>query len=91
MQFIAFDIETTGFLPRMDQIVEIAGVKFVDGLPVESFTTLVNPKMVIPPGAIQVHGITNEMVQDQPVIDDVLHPFRRILRRPPSRGPQRSF
>ncbi|CAM5999568.1 unnamed protein product [Sphagnum balticum] len=75
MHFIAFDIETTGFLPRVDQIVEIAGVRFENGIPVKTFSQLVNPKMLIPAGAMQVHGITDDMVKDMPSIDEVLERF----------------
>ncbi len=75
MQFTAFDVETTGFLPRVDQIVEIAAVRFVKGVPSESFCTLVNPKIVIPPGAMRIHGITDEMVKDSPLIDEALENF----------------
>ncbi len=75
MHFIAFDIETTGFLPRVDQIVEIAGVRFENGIPVKTFSQLVNPKMLIPAGAMQVHGITDDMVKDMPAIDEVLERF----------------
>ncbi len=75
MQYIAFDIETTGFLPRVDQIVEIAAVKFAGGKPIESFSSLVNPKIAIPPGAGRIHGITDEMVKDSPLIDEILAKF----------------
>jgi DNA polymerase III subunit epsilon len=75
MQYIAFDIETTGFLPRVDQIVEIAAVKFIDFKAVEAFSSLVNPKIPIPLGAGRVHGITDEMVKDAPMIDSVLANF----------------
>jgi DNA polymerase III subunit epsilon len=75
MQFIAFDIETTGFLPRADQIVEIAAVRFADGKPAGSFCTLVNPKVLIPPGAMKVHGITDEMVKNSPLVEEALEGF----------------
>jgi DNA polymerase-3 subunit epsilon len=83
MQYIAFDIETTGFLPRVDQIVEIAGVRFVDGKPVEAFSSLVNPQIFIPPGAMRVHGITDEMVKDQPLIEEVLAKFAEFCGSTP--------
>jgi DNA polymerase-3 subunit epsilon len=83
MRFVAFDIETTGFLPRVDQIVELAGVRFVDGKPVESFAQLVNPKIMIPAGAAQVHGITDEMVKEMPTIAGVLERFTEFCAGDP--------
>ncbi|MCB0393864.1 MAG: 3'-5' exonuclease [Bdellovibrionales bacterium] len=75
MRYVAFDLETTGFLPGMDQITEIGAVRFVDGEPTEAFATLVNPGRDIPRGAQDVTGITNEMVQDKPKIDTLLESF----------------
>ena len=72
MNFVAFDLETTGITPETDAIVEIGAVKFTNGIPGDPFSTLVNPRVEIPADAIAVHGISNEEVRDQPVIRDVL-------------------
>ena len=73
--FVAFDIETTGFLAGMDQITEIAAVKFEKGHPTSTYTTLINPKREIPIKVEQITGITDEMVKDKPTIDEVLDDF----------------
>ena len=73
--FVAFDIETTGFLVGMDQITEIAAVRFEQGQPVSNYTTLINPKRDIPIKVQQITGITHEMVKDQPTIDQILDDF----------------
>ncbi|HPI41168.1 MAG TPA: 3'-5' exonuclease [Pseudobdellovibrionaceae bacterium] len=73
--FIAFDVETTGTVPGVDQIVEIGAVKFVNGEPDALFTTLVNPQRTIPPGASAVNGITNDMVANKPLIESLLPAF----------------
>lgn len=75
MNFVAFDLETTGIQPEEDSIVEVGAVKFVDGLPQAPFSQLVDPLRPIPPDAIAVHGISNEEVRGQPVIRDVLGPL----------------
>ena len=75
MEFIAFDLETTGFMPRMSQIVEIAAVKFNNEKVVDQFSTLINPGQPIPPEATRVHGITDEMVARSPKIEEVLEGF----------------
>ena len=73
--FVAFDLETTGFMPGVDQIIEIGAVKF-DGInPVDSFCTLINPRIPIPKSSSELTGITDEMVVDKPVIEDVLETF----------------
>lgn len=72
MEFIAFDLETTGIQPKTDAIVEIGAVRFDGAEPVETFSTLVNPGRPIPPEASAVNGITDEMVSGSPGIDKVL-------------------
>jgi DNA polymerase III subunit epsilon len=75
MKFIAFDLETTGTVPGVDQIVEIGAVRFVNGHADATFSTLVNPRQSIPPGASAVNGITDDMVAGQPFIETLLDPF----------------
>lgn len=75
MNFISFDLETTGFIAGVDQITEIAAVKFVDGEPLGIFSTLVNPQRSIPEEVQRVTGITPEMVVGKPTIDSLLDSF----------------
>ena len=76
--FVAFDLETTGFMPGVDRIIEIGAVKF-DGLkPVDAFVSLVNPRMEIPQSSTDITGITNEMVKDNPPIENLLDGFAKF-------------
>ncbi len=72
MNFIAFDLETTGIQPKTDAIIEIGAVRFTKGEPGEAFSTLINPGRSIPPGASTVNGITDDMVADSPDVQTVL-------------------
>lgn len=72
MDFIAFDLETTGIQPKTDAVVEIGAVRFSGGRPAGTFCTLINPGRPIPPEASAVNGITDEMVADKPGIETVL-------------------
>jgi DNA polymerase III epsilon subunit family exonuclease len=65
-EFYALDVETTGFNPISDRIVEVAAVHFVDGKKADSFASLVNPKVKIPPAASAVNNITNAMIAASP-------------------------
>lgn len=47
--FIAFDVETTGLNSSSDRIVEIGAVLFKEGVPIQSFGTLVNQKLELQP------------------------------------------
>lgn len=75
MRFIAFDLETTGTVPGVDQIVEIGAVRFVDDQPEAIFATLIDPQRPIPPGASAVNGIFDDMVKGKPLIEAVLSSF----------------
>ena len=75
MEFIAFDLETTGIQPKTDAIVEIGAVRFDGAEPGESFCTLINPGRPIPPEASAVNGITDEMVAGSPAVETVLADF----------------
>src|SRR5690606_32807161 len=72
MRFIAFDLETTGTLPGVDRIVEIGAVRFVNGEIDGVYSTLVDPQMPMPAGASAVNGITDEMLQGKPKIEELL-------------------
>lgn len=71
-QFVVFDTETTGVNQISDRIVEIACVKMIDGKIVSCMHTMVNPGMPIPESASRVNHITDDMVADAPVWDDVV-------------------
>lgn len=75
MRFIAFDLETTGTVPGVDQIVEIGAVLFVNGQIESVFSTLVDPQRSMPAGASAVNGITDDMLIGKPKIDSLLPSF----------------
>lgn len=63
---VFFDLETTGVDITHDRIVEISIIKVMpDGQEIER-TRRVNPGIPIPAEATAVHGITNEMVANEP-------------------------
>ena len=71
LEIAVVDVETTGF-GRQDRIVEIAIVCLdSNGLVVDEFSTLVDPQRDV--GAIDVHGITPEMVSDAPTFREIAH------------------
>ncbi len=75
MNFIAFDLETTGRVPGVDRIVEIGAVRFVEGKVDSVFCTLVDPGMSIPAEASAVNGITNDMLVGKPKIEELMDSF----------------
>ncbi len=75
---IVFDIETTGFGPVKDKIIEIGAVKLVGGEITETFSTFINPEIPIPEEITKLTSITNEMVKDAERIEEVLPKFLKF-------------
>jgi len=76
IEFVSFDIETTGLSPFGAKIVELSGVKFKLGNSnFSEFSTLVDPECSIPAQVTAIHGITNKMVAGQPTIAEVIPKF----------------
>lgn len=78
--FVVFDIETTGFSPVKDSIIEIGAVKIVNGKIVDHFSTFVNPKRPIPYRITQLTSITDNDVCDAPDIETVLPQFMEFSK-----------
>jgi DNA polymerase-3 subunit epsilon len=71
--FAVVDVETTGFCPGSERIVEL-GVVLLDGAgaEVDAFATLLDPGC--DPGPTHIHGISGRMVDGAPTFPTV-HPF----------------
>ena len=73
--YVVFDIETTGFSPVNNRIIEIGAVKVCDGRILDRFSTFINPKVPIPYHIQKLTNITDSMVADAPGIEEVLPDF----------------
>lgn len=78
--YVAFDIETTGLDPEYDEIIEIGAVKIKEGKEIETFNTLIKPEYEIDEFITELTGITNEMVENAPSIDEVLPKFMDFIK-----------
>ena len=74
-EYIVFDIETTGLDASYDEIIEIGALKIKNNEIVDKFTSLIKPKYPIDEFITELTGITNEMVKDAPLINEVLPRF----------------
>jgi len=73
--FVVFDIETTGFSPVNNRIIEIGAVKVCGGEVTERFSTFVNPQVPIPFEIEKLTSISDDIVKDAPLIEEVLPQF----------------
>ncbi len=81
MRQIVLDTETTGLEPSQGhRIIEIGCVELVNRrLSGRTFHQYIQPDREIDEGAIEVHGITNEFLQDKPRFADVVADFMEFV------------
>lgn len=82
MRQIILDTETTGLDPALGhRVIEIAAVEMVNRrLTGNHFHRYLNPDREIDAGALQVHGISNDFLQDKPRFPDVVEELVAYLR-----------
>lgn len=73
--YISIDLETTGFSPTANEIIDIGAWKIKDGVVVDKFNRLVKPIGYIPREIQSITGITNEMVCAEEPIETVIVEF----------------
>jgi len=82
--FVAFDIETTGTYgvgcgDAPAEITEIGAVKVINGEITERFDMLCNPGRKIVPRISRLTHITDEMVKNEPPVDEVIRKFAEFI------------
>ncbi len=82
MRQIILDTETTGLEPTQGhKIIEIGCVEMIDRkLTGNHYHVYINPHREIDDGAIEVHGITNEFLQDKPLFKDIVDDFLEYVK-----------
>ena len=78
-KYIIFDLETTGFSPTDDKIIEIGALKIENNEIVDPFSTLIDPKVEIGLFVTDLTGITDEMLIGKPNIEEVLPKFLEFV------------
>lgn len=77
--YVVFDIETTGFFPVTNRIIEIGAVRVENGQITDRFSTFVNPEVPIPFEIEKLTGINDGMVLDADTIEAVLPRFLEFV------------
>lgn len=78
--FVVFDIETTGFSPHTNKIIEIGAVRVENGKVVDRFSSFVNPQVPIPFKIENLTGINDSMVINADTIEVVLPKFLKFVQ-----------
>ncbi|KAB7708086.1 PolC-type DNA polymerase III [Bacillus aerolatus] len=74
--YVVFDVETTGLSAVYDTIIELAAVKIKDGDIIDRFESFANPHHPLSSTTINLTGITDDLVQNAPEVEEVLKKFK---------------
>ena len=70
--FVALDVETTGLSPFANELIEVSAIKYKGNKKIDTFSTLIRPKVEIPYYITKITGITNDMVRTAPEVEEVM-------------------
>ena len=73
--YICVDLETTGLNPKSEKIIEIGAVKVTDGRIADTFSQFVHPGKKLEARIAELTGISDENLEGQPRIEEVLPSF----------------
>ena len=81
-RIVVLDTETTGLNPQEGhRVIEIGCVEIVKRrLTGKRFHVYINPDRIIDEGAIAVHGITNQFLDDKPHFEQIVEDFIAFIR-----------
>ena len=80
--FMVLDLETTGASPTTGcAITEIGAIAIRGGEILEEFSSFVNPQVALPEYIVNLTGITDEMLIDAPLINEVFPDFIEFIDR----------
>lgn len=79
---VVLDTETTGLDPKKGhRIIEIGCVEIIDRKITDIFYhQYIDPQREIDPGALAVHGITNQFLQGKPIFKEISQQFLSFIR-----------
>jgi DNA polymerase III epsilon subunit len=77
---VLFDTETTGLDSELDRIIEFGALKVLDGKVVDEFWSFVRTDIELTQNIINLTGITQQMLDGQPEISEVLPKFLKFIK-----------
>ena len=77
--YTVIDIETTGLSNNYNEIIELSALKIRNDKIVDRYSTLVKPKGKISSFISKLTGITNEMVDTAPSIENILDKYIEFI------------
>jgi ATP-dependent DNA helicase DinG len=79
VEFVVFDLETTGLSAVNDEIIEIGAIHYLDGEVIDTFQSLVRPVNSIPDYIQSLTGIHSQDIAKAPAIAAILPKFLSFI------------
>jgi len=81
MREIVLDTETTGLNPADGhRVVEIGCIELLNHVPTgRTFQKYINPERLMPAEAEAIHGLTDQFLADQPLMEEVIGDFLEFI------------
>lgn len=84
--FVTIDCQATGLIPGVDDLLQVAAVKYLDGKEVDRFSTFIRPNQDIPSKVTETTGIRLEDVTQAPWPQDGIRDLLRFTQGYPLVG-----
>lgn len=70
--YVAVDLETTGLDPKKDKIIEIGACRVADGRITDTLSMFISPRRRLDERITEITGITDQMLEGSPGIEEVI-------------------
>lgn len=90
-RFVAIDVETTGLKPASQRVIEVALIRYENGVETARFDRMVNPQRRIPDYISKLTGIRDDDVEDAAVFGDLAAEIVEFIGSDPLIGHNVSF
>ena len=71
-KYVVLDLETTGLNCAYNRIIEFGAVRVENGIVTEEIDILINPECPLPKKIVEITGISDKMLENQPTIKEAL-------------------
>lgn len=79
VNYTIIDLETTGLDPEFDEIIEMSALKIKNNEIVDHFSTLIQPEYEIDDFITELTGITHEMLENAPLLEEKIADFINFI------------
>jgi ATP-dependent DNA helicase DinG len=79
LEYCVVDLETTGFDPGRDRIIEVAAINAVGEQGTDRLSSIIDPGLAIPPVIAMLTGIDDQTVRGAPSIDEFFEEFAAFI------------